>query len=175
MRRYRYVYTPNDIAVFLLKANLTMREENHVLRELWVEKIRIAKKYKLDELKFRQAVRLELASYVLKKNDFDEFDLIMRDVGLKYTSLTPAQEYDFVFRYFKVVRLELLFLEGKDCHKIKLRRLLAHFSYKKDTQALVQDMQNVMAGLSLVTCLRGYVPCKISEIGLDDMVMIRLE
>ena len=171
----RYVYTPNDIAVFLLKANFTMRDEQKVLRKLWEEKTHISTRYRQDELKFRQAVRLELASYALDKKDFDELDLIMRDVDSKYTVLTSTQEHDYIFRYFKIIRLELLFITEKDYCKIKLRRLLKHFGYKRRTQTLVQDIQDTMKKLSLISYLRGYVPCKIEEIGLDDMVMIRLK
>jgi hypothetical protein len=169
-----FVYTPNDIAVFLLKANFSFKEEQSVLKHLWNEQKHISKKYRNDLTVFIRAVRVKIDSYALT-DSLDELDLIMRDINPKHKSLTPAQEHDCILHFFMVVRLELLYIKSRDYFKIKLRRLLKRFNYKRRTQSFMQDLSRTMIKLSLRSYLRDYVPCNLSAISLDDMVMIRLK
>ena len=171
-----FIYTPDDIAVFLLKANFPLRYEQTVLHNLWTEQTHIATKYRRDESTFRRDVRQAAASYALDGDSgLDELDLIMRDVDPNYTLLSPYDEHDVILRFFKVIRLELLYIEGRDYYKIKLRRLLKQFKYKRRSQTLVQNINHAMTLLSLSPYLRGHVPCDISSIDIDDMIMIRLK
>ena len=112
-----YIYTPNDIAIFLLKTNFQLSYELIILSALWEEQKHISKKYRQDKSAFIRAVRLEMASYTIKDN-MEELDLIMRDVDPNYILLTPDDEHDFILRFFKVIRLELLYIKNKDHYKI---------------------------------------------------------
>ena len=120
-------------------------------------------------------VRRAMASYTLEERELDELDLILRDVDPNYAPLSPNDEHDIILRFFTVIRLELLYMEGRGYYKIKLRRLLKKFKYKRRSQTLVQSINHAMTVLSLVPYLRDHVPCDISAIGIDDMVMIRLK
>ena len=108
-------------------------------------------------------------------DDLDELDLIMRDIDPGYVLSNPNYERDVMLQFFKVVRLELLYMENRDYYKIKLRRLLKRFGYKRRSQALIHKIKYAMTLLSLTPYLRGNVPCDLALIGLDDMVMIRLK
>jgi len=169
-----YTYTPNDIAVFLRIANFPLSDEQLVLHDLWVEQEHIPEEYRLDEAAFRRKVRLEIAAYDLR-DGMDELDLIMRDVAPDYIQLNPTHAQNFILQYFKIIRLELLYIEGRAYCKIKLRRLLKSFGYKRRSLALIQSINHAMTLLSLTPYLKGYVPCDIASIAIDDMIMIRLK
>jgi len=169
-----YTYTPNDIAKFLRIANLPLSIENKVLNDLWTEQKHIPKEYRLDNAAFRRKVRLEMAAYDLN-DDEDELDLIMRDVDPDYVLLNPTYAQDFILQYFKIIRLELVYIEGRSYCKIKLRRLLKYFGYKRRSQALVQSINHALTLLSLTTYSKGYISCDIASIDIDDMIMIRLK
>jgi hypothetical protein len=171
-----YVYSPNDIAVFLLKSDFSLSGEQSVLTHLWEEQKNIQKKYRLNKHTLVSAVQREITSYMLANDtDMDELDLIMRDINPNQTLLTTVQEHNCLVHFFKVIRLELLYVENKDFYKIKLRRLLKRFGYKRRSAAFIQDLTRTMSMLSLKPYLRGYVPCDLAKINIDDMVMIRLK
>jgi len=169
-----FTYTPNDIAVFLRIANFPLSDEQMVLHNLWTEQKHISKEYRLDEAAFRRKVRLEMTAYDLR-DDMDELDLIMRDVDPDYIQSNPTFAQDYVLQYFKIIRLELLYIEGRDYCKIKLRRLLKSFGYKRRSQALVENINHALTLLSLTPYLKGYVPCEIASIDIDNMIMIRIK
>jgi len=169
-----WLYTPRDIAIFLLKANFTLSDENAVLHAIWESSEHIKKEYAQDEVLFRRAVRAELDSFTQMDDETDELEMIMRDANLSFVRRTE-EEQDYIFGYFKVIRLELMYIKGKDFHKIKLRRLLRQFGYKRRSLQLVERVNNTLSELSLVPYLRGYEPCDINAIGIDDMIMIRLK
>lgn len=168
------IFTPDDIAIFLLKADFTLSDEQMVLYSLWEEQKQMTSKYRNDKFSFIREIRREMVSYKYK-NDMHELDLIMRDIDPDYILLTPKDEHDFIFQFFKIIRLELLYIERKDCYKIKLRNLLKRFGYKRRSQSLIKNITHSLTLLSLTTYLRGYVSCDVQNIALDDMVMIRLK
>ena len=169
-----YTYSVNDIAVFLRNANPPLSVEQMVLHKLWAEQKHIPKKYRLDEAAFKRQVRLEIAAYD-SYDGMDELDLIMRDVAPDYIQLNPTYAQDIILQYFKVIRLGLLYIEGRSYSKIKLRRLLKSFGYKRRSQVLVQSIKHALTLLSLTPYLKGHVPCDIASIDIDDMIMIRLK
>ena len=169
-----YIYTSNDIAVFLLKANFTLKYEQTILNHLWKEQNHIDHKYSQNKLLFLREIRFEMASYTFE-NDFDELDLIMRDIDPDYVTLNMEREHDFIMQFFKVIRLELFYIQDKDYYKIKLRRLLKRFGYKRRSKSLIQHITQTLTVLSLTPYLRGYTSCDIAMIDIDAMVMIRLK
>ena len=172
-----YVYTPNDLAIFLLNANFKRSDEQLLLQDLWEEQTYILEEYRQDLSLFRREVhreiRREMTFFELEEN-MDELDLIMRDVDPAYVLLQPGYAEDRILQFFKMIRLQLLYIDGKDYRKIRLRRLLRYFGYKRRSAALVQNIKQALSILSLAPFLRGWVPCDIAALHIDDMVMIRL-
>jgi len=169
-----YTYTLNDIALFLRLTNFPLSDEQIVLHKLWTEQKHIPEEYRLDEAAFRRKVRLEIAAYDFL-DGMDELDLIMHDVAPDYIQLNPTYAQDFILQYFKIIRLELLYIEGRAYCKIKLRRLLKSFAYKRRSSVLIQSINHAMTLLSLTPYLKGYISCNIASIDIDDMIMIRLK
>jgi hypothetical protein len=97
----------------------------------------------------------------------------MRDTGHMFCVDGVLNEQCIIEEYFKIIKLELAYGKGKDYRKIKLRRLLKVFGYKRRSVQLVDNIRRVLGALKLKTYLRDYVPCDIAKIGIDDMVMIR--
>jgi hypothetical protein len=171
-----YTYTPNDIAVFLLKADFTLSDEQVILHDLWETGKHIARKYLRDEALFKWHIRAKLASYMHNKDgDLSELALIMRDVDPDFVLKNPEYAEDYILQYFKVIRLELMYINGRNYYKIKLRRLLRQFGYERRAQSIVQNINRALTLLSLEPFLRGYAPTDIMSAGLNDMIMIRLK
>ena len=58
--------------------------------------------------------------------------------------------------------------------KVKLRKLLRDFGYKRRSEKLTSRIQQAIDKLELKIYLRGYVPCSIDAISLEDVIVIRL-
>lgn len=171
-----YLYTAQDIAVFILASNLRQSDERSVIREIWEnDKPFITPIYQQDFLLFRRHINLELSKLAGALSDIDELNILMRDTEHAFFVDGSINEQGIVESYFKIIKLGLIYIEGKEYRKIKLRRLLKKFGYKRRSAQLLEYIQRTLAVLGLKTYLKGYVPCDIAEIDIDDMVMIRLE
>ena len=169
-----YIYTVNDIAFFLNFANFKLSDELFVLDELWAEQKHIDKRYWNNKALFKKDVWQELSIFT-SRNDVDEIDSIMRDIDPEYILSSSEYEQNAILHFFKIVQLELLYIEGRKVIKIKLRKLLKYFGYKRRSQTLIENIVLTMNLLSLTPYLRGNVPCDIATADLDVMIMIRLK
>jgi hypothetical protein len=172
-------YTAHDIAIFLLVSNFTQSDERAVIRAIWEDnKLSIPAEYRQDYSLFRRHINLELSKHDGALSDIDELNMLMRDAGRSFNVDGDINEQGIqgvIESYFKIIKLSLIYIEGKEYRKIKLRSLLKKFGYKRRSTQLVDYTQRTLMELGLKTYLKGYTPCDISEIGIDDMVMIRLE
>lgn len=172
----KYLYTPYDIAVFLLIANFTKSYERAVLHDIWENnKDSIPAKFRKSEVLFRRCVSFELSKFDGALDDIDELNLLMRDTEQSFYIDGTINEQGIIESYFKIIKLELTYVAGRDYRKIKLRRLLKQFGYKRRSAQLVAGIQRTLNALALKTYLRDYIPCDIAEIDIDEMVMIRLK
>lgn len=171
----KYLFTPQDIAVFALASDFTQSDERDVIRDIWEnDKPSIPAKYRQDYPLFRRHINLELSKYDGALSDVDELNILMCDTEHAFYVDGSINEQGIIESYFKIIKLGLTYVEGKDYRKIKLRRLLRQFGYKRRSAQLVEYIQRTLVALGLKTYLKGYAPCNIAEIGIDDMVMIRL-
>ena len=170
----KYLYTPYDIAVFFFAADFTKSIERAVLHDIW-KNGNLPDKYRKDESLFRRHVYHDLSKFDGSLDDVDELNLLTRDTEHAFCIDGAVNEQGIVESYFKVIKLELTYLKGKDFRKIKLRSLLKQFGYKKRSAQLVAGIQHILDALELKTYLKGYVSCDIAEIDIDDTLMIRLK
>ena len=172
----KYLYTPYDIAVFFLVSDFKQSHERVVLHDIWENgKDSIAAKYRKDEVLFRRRAYFELSKFDGSLDDLDELNILMHDTDHSLCIDGTIDEQGIIESYFKIVKLGLTYIPNKDYSKIKLRRLLKGFGYKRRSAQLVGGIRRTLDALKLKTYLRDYIPCDISEIGMDDMVMIRLK
>ena len=169
-------YTPYDIAVFLIATNFTRSDERAVLKDIWKNNsIPIPDIYQHDEITFRKKVNFEIAKFDGVLGDIDELNILLKDTEHSLSVENTIDERSIIESYFKIIKLELTYIYNKDCRKIKLRRLLKAFGYKRRSPQLVANVQRALNALGLKTYLKGYVPCDIAKINIDDMVIIRLK
>ena len=152
MSHTAYWITPDDVAVYLFLENTSHQRENEIL---W-------------DLQFKQSVMNLLNIYELDAVSYDEAALILMET--EHTSLYSEEESDCFDAYFKLIWLQLRY-SGIAYRKVKLRKLLRDFGYKRRSESRIQQ---AIDKLELKTYLRGYVPCSIDAISLEDVIVIRL-
>ena len=171
----KYLYTPYDIAVFFVVSDFTQSHERTVLREIWEnDKGSIPAIYRSDEALFRRHTYFEFSKFDGSLDDLDELNLLLLDTDSSLCFDDTINEQGIIESYFKIIKLSLTYVPGRSYYKIKLRTLLKWFGYKKRSLQIVNGIRRTLISLGLKTYLRDYMPCDIAEIGIGDMVMIRL-
>lgn len=169
----RTLFTPADVAAYILTQNMTNSRTNAVIQDLFYNRHnQIVEKYRSDYVKFKRSIYEFVNIYEMNAQEYSEVEFIMNEVN--QTEIYQDECSDYFAAYFRLIKLKLLYSNVKYC-KIKLRTLLRDFGYQRRTRGLMQNIKSILKELKLVTYLRAYQRCDISEIKLDDMVMIRLE
>lgn len=170
----KYVYTYFDIAVYLTVANLTVSDERNVLNNIWEQRNDLGVNgCNEDKRQFIHSIKHELHIMEGYLECADELNLILKELGSKYNLNKPEYEQGAVESYFKVIKLRLLYSPGTDHCKIKLRKLIGRFGYKRRTAALIDCISDTINLLGLRLYLLGWEACDISSVSLDDMIIIR--
>ncbi|MCR5075952.1 MAG: hypothetical protein K6A79_09155 [Ruminococcus sp.] len=166
----KYKFTPQDIAVYLLIADLPRSREDKIIEDFFQEyNDEIVFNYRNDFLELRRQIHNSMILLEMSDEEYAETQLIMRELQIEKTEYEP----NYFGAYFKLIKLQLLY-SGKDYQRIKLRTLLNDFGYKRRTEALVNSITRAMKALNLQPYLKQYEPCDLAEITLDQMVIIRL-
>lgn len=171
-------YTALDLAVLLSLRDLGAREEAALLEKFWAEE----RGFLVPELtKSKRAFLLDVAYwslYLREKPCIDrEFPMIQRDAANCGAHLSEAKflsDFSDLDLYFKKVRFNLRFFSDCGYVRIKLRTLLKRYGYRRRSTKLLDHLEQCMAFYRLNPYLRGAVPCKLSEISIDEMVIFRL-
>lgn len=172
----KYLYTPQNIAVFFLKGDFTLSDERAVIIEIWEEdKAFLPAKYRKDFLLFEQHIYIQLSKLDSDLSDLNELNILMHDTSSPTFLDGSIDEEWYIENYFKIIRLFLTHVQDVSYRKIKLRTLLRDFGYKRRSAQLIECIRRTLVKLELKTYLRDYIPCNISEIDIDDMVMIRIK
>jgi len=167
----KYKFTPRDIAAYLLKADLPRFRENEIIADLFQEHSdEIVYDYRSDFIKLRRHVYEKMILLEMNVEEYEETQLIMREFQIEKSESEP----DYFGAYFKYIKLKLLY-SGNGYHRIKLRTLLKDFGYKRRSAALMESISRTMQALHLQAYLKQYEPCDLSEISIDQMVVIRLK
>ncbi len=172
----KYLYTPFDIAVYFSWANLTILEEHSVLMTLWGQReTLIALDYRKDKKYFINSVKHELHKIEGTLDCTDELNLILRELGSKFSLDSTNYEQDVIESYFKTIKLRLTFTPNDTFYKIKLRNLIKIFGYERRTASLVDYINKTIISLNLKVYLRGKKPCDVGTVSLDEIIIIRLK
>lgn len=172
----KYLYTPFDVAVYFTLSNLTISEEQIVLIELWEKRnILIRFLYRKEKKQFLNSVKHELHRLEGTLDCADELNLILKDMGSKFSLGESNYEQGVIESYFKIIKLKLIYTPGTDYCKIKLRNLIGKFGYKRRTAALVECIKKTINSLELKAYIRGWEPCDIGNVPLGDIIIIRLK
>ena len=171
-------YSALDVAVIISSMQLGCRDESKILDLIWEgEKIFLAIPYGTNQRKFILDT-YHWIQYFYDKPIIDrEFPAIQKDLAYSNRALQAEQlTSDFLDLdlFFKSIRIRILYGDGNDYVRIKLRTLLKQYGYKRRSQLLLQHINRCMLFYHLEATLRGGVPCSIEDADLDQMLTFRV-
>ena len=171
-------YSALDVAVIISSMQLGCRDESRILDLIWEgEKIFLAIPYRTNQRKFILDT-YHWIQYFYDKPVIDrEFPAIQQDLAYSNRALHAEQlTSDFLDLdlFFKSIRIRILYGDGNDYVRIKLRTLLKQYGYKRRSQLLLQHINRCMLFYHLEATLRGGVPCSIEDADLDQMLTFRV-
>jgi len=171
-------YQAIEIAAILSGMNLNCHDE-----AIWIEKVYngeqsfIAKEYRGDKRKFVLDISY-WQHYFYEKPILDkEFPVIQKDFEQSNHSVNMddyIDDFSNLDLFFKNMRLRILYGDGQEYVKIKLRTLLKAYGYQRRSQQLLVHIYQCMYFYHLEATLKGRVKCDLAEIRLDDMLVFRI-
>jgi hypothetical protein len=170
-----YHYTAEDIALFLLMADMRLSEQQRVFQSIWMwDKDSIPIEYRADFWAFKRRVEFELDKLNGLVGNVNELQVILKDFSDIKLDL-PADKYEqnVIAHYFKFIRLDLCY-GNKLYRKIKLKRLLDAFGYRRRSQALVEHIESTLNRLDLKLYVKNNERCRIADVTIHKMLVIRL-
>lgn len=172
----KYKITPVDVANYFLISNLRVSQEHEVIQDLFQQhNLEIAFPFRKDFRRFRTAIYDYINGFDLSDEDFTEADLILKEVsdGIICSFQDEVDAYDHFAFYFKLVKLEVMYSQ-KHYKRLKLRTILREFGYQRRSNVLMENLNRTLKALKLSTYLRGNEKCRIADVSLDDMIIIRI-
>ena len=171
-------YTALDLADLLRLRDLGFKEEAALLDKIWAEEQAFLSP---DLKKSKRNFLLDVAYwslYLREKPYIDqEFPVIQRDAadcGACLNQEAFLSDFSDLDLYFKEVRFRLRFFSDCGYVRIKLRTLLKQYGYRRRSAKLLEHLEQCMVFYHLQPYLRGRIPCKLSEIPVDEMIIFRL-
>ncbi|MBR1743319.1 MAG: hypothetical protein IJ733_15895 [Lachnospiraceae bacterium] len=171
-------YDSFDLACIIHSLDLGEKTAGALLEKLWKkDNLWLHPDYRTDERQWYMDVHY-WTDYLCDKPVIDkEFPAIQRDFktfGKEVEDATFLTDYFDIDLFFKMKRLQILYLDGQDYVRMKLRTLLKAYGYKRRTPELVRYFRECLLFYHMQTYLRGKEECDIGEIGLDEMVVMRV-
>lgn len=139
-------YTPKEVAMFLKIVDLPYTKEREMIQIIMGTELTVFEK--------------------LVDNELEKLD-----EGCPIIS----EQQEALWAYFKVIKLRLLYQQECPFVRLKLRTILKEFKYKRRSEKLMNEIQEILNQLQLETYLKGYITCSVKETDLDDYIMIRLK
>ena len=171
-------YSALDIAAIVSSLQLGCRAENRMLDRIWDgEKAFLDISYRENQKKFILDT-YHWMHYFYDKPIIDrELPAIQKDLAhlskdLHVEDLTS--DFSELDLFFKSARIRILYGNGNDYVRIKLRTLLKRYGYKRRSTILLQHINQCMKFYHLDAALSGGVPCSIETVKLDQMLTFRV-
>lgn len=171
-------YSTLDLAAIISSMDLGCRATADFLERVWEgERPFLQKIYRRDKRQLILDTNYWL-TYLSDKSAIDaEFPVIQRDAQVLGNELPIGAYTDDcsdLDLFFKSVRLRILYGGGKDYVRIKRRTLMARYSYKRLSPALVEQFRRCLYFYHLQPYIRDGVECQIENVGIDGMIMFRV-
>ena len=179
-------YSALDVAVIVSSMQLGCREESRILDLIWEsEKVFLAIPYRTNQRKFILDTYHWMQYFYDKPTIDKEFPAIQKDLAKRSTDSESAlsralqadqftSDFSDLDLFFKSMRIRILYGNGNDYVRIKLRTLLRQYGYKRRSQQLLQHINRCMLFYHLEAGVRGGISCLIEEVNLDQMLTFRV-
>ena len=116
--------------------------------------------------------------YLVDKEKLDkEYPVVEKDfkaTGRQFIRKSMNSDYPEFDLYFMLLRLRILYLDGKNFVRMKLRTLLKHYGYKRRSDAITSHIRDCLMFYHIQPYLKGDEECDIRKIDLDDMITFRV-
>ena len=167
-------YDSFDFACIIHSLDIGTKTASIMLEKIWKEDNQYLSPYYRTNLR---QLYLDVHYWTDKPEIDKEFPTIQKDFhsfGKDMEEEAFITDYFDIDLFFKMKRVQILYLDGQDYVRMKLRTLLKAYGYKRRTQELLKYLRECMMFYHMQTYLRGKEECDIGEIGLDEMITIRV-
>lgn len=171
-------YNSFDFACIIHSQDIGTRTASIMLEKVWKQDNLYLHPYYRTNLRNLYLDVHYWTDYLCDKPVIDrEFPSIQKDFmsfGMEINEGVFVTDYFDIDLFFKMKRLQILYLNNQDYVRIKLRTLLKVYGYKRRTQELLKYFRECLMFYHMQTYLRGKEECDIGDISLDDMITIRV-
>ena len=173
-----FCYKAYPIACFILDQNMSNREQMDFLEKMYGHEFEyLPFYYKQNKKNFILSV-MQVLNYLTDKEKIDaEFPAIEQDfsdIGMHYDKERIFSDYTNMDMFFMLVRLRILYGQGKAYVRIKLKTLLGHYGYKRRSLQINEHIRDCLMFYHIQPFLRDNEECDIRDIKIDDMLTFRL-
>ena len=171
-------YDSFDFACIIHSQDIGIRTASIMLEKVWKQDNLYLNPYYRTNLRDLYLDVHYWLDYLCDKPVIDkEFPSIQKDFmsfGKEVNERSFITDYFDVDLFFKMKRLQIIYLNKQDYVRMKLRTLLKTYGYKRRTQEFLKYFRECMMFYHMQIYLCGNEKCDIGEIGLDDMITIRV-
>ena len=171
-------YTSYSVAYYVVSQEMGTKMQMEFLDKLYKQEYEFLHPiYKGNKKDFISDV-LYWTDYLVDKEKLDkEYPVVEKDfraTGRQFISENMMSDYPEFDLFFMFLRLRILYLDGKDYVRMKLRTLLKHYGYKRRSDAITSHIRDCMMFYHIQPYLRGEEECDIRTIALDSMITFRV-
>lgn len=177
--RNDFFYTPYELALIVLHHNMDIVSYMNFLSNICHDENEfIPIEYCLNHKRFILHTMDNLCSLCQIEYDSDEEYIIKNDMetfGLSHNYEYTNSVKTIYNITFKELRLRILYINKNGYARMKLRTLLSSLGYKRRSKAVISYINSCLSFYHISTFLKDNVPCDITEIGLDEMIVFRVK
>ncbi|MGN0484497.1 MAG: hypothetical protein ACI4HI_13200 [Lachnospiraceae bacterium] len=171
------LYCVADLAELICEENMTNSQMDTFLTLVWQnEKEYLPQEYRQKERKFyldvMEAVdnQMDWDSY---QNEMDQVNADLEAIGSE--TILSEEEYEEQFQYFFIrMRLRILYLDGPDYCRMKMRTLLQNYGYQRRTKHLLKWIKECLFFYHIEVTIAGGETCDLEEVSLNQMLVFRV-
>lgn len=172
-------YDSESLAWIFAKSGLSMKEQSLIVNGIYQTDLRrLHPRYRRSKLKLVREVSARQEWILHHRELEDEVSAAMQDIS----DLHPGEdavlhfldENQHVERFFKSVRLQLLFLPDKAYVRAKLRTIMKEYGYKRRSEKFQQYLEECLRYYQIKVFLKGGSEIRIRDARVDDMLTLRI-
>lgn len=172
-------YDAESLAWIFVKSGLSMKEQSQVVNGIYQADLRrLHPRYRKSKLKLVREISSR-QEWILHHRELEhDVSAVLLDMN----DLHPGEDAVLHFldenqhleRFFKSVRLQLLFLPDKEYVRAKLRTIMKEYGYKRRSEKFQQYLEECLRYYRIKVFLKGGSEIRIRDAKVDDMLILRI-
>lgn len=171
-------YSALDIAAVIAGMELGCQAQAEFLDRVWEnERPYIQKNYRSNKRQMILDVSYWLTYFGDKPAIDAEFPIVQKDAQTAGRALEAdayTTETSGLDLFFKSARLRILDGGGKPYVRVKRRTLMGKYGYKRLSPGLIEYFHQCTYFYHLQPYVKDYVECRIEDVGIDEMIVLRV-